>query len=116
MCGPGISRNSVIEVCERQGRWDPIRQGSQPPGRGPVPVCGPLGTGPWAMKAGGERGGWVSEQNLSSRYHLSSTSLHPTQQVCGKMVFHETGPRGLKGWGLLPYRTQDTNQLPPEES
>ena len=52
--------------------------------------------------AGGEQR--ASEQNFTClHYCLSSTSCLPPPPilVCGKVVFHETGPRRQKGWGPL---------------
>ena len=72
--------------------------GPQPLGCGPVRAHGLLGHGP-GHTAGGEQ--QVSE--CITTLHESSASC-PPQPVCGKIVFHETGPRSPKGWRLLLYR------------
>ena len=51
-------------------------------------------------------GGQVSEAASAaprhSHYHLNSHP--PPTPVCGKIVFHETGPWYQKGWGPLVYK------------
>ena len=60
---------------------------------------------------------WATQQEVSSgqvgkrsfahsTYHLSPPELHllpPATTICGKIVFHKTGPWCQKGWGPLLY-------------
>ena len=47
-----------------------------------------------------------------------SSPNHPPLLLCGRTVFHETGPSCQKGWGALPYRlcTHLSDEWHPAES
>ena len=48
---------------------------------------------------------------LCLRYRLSSTSCLPlSSPICGKIVFHETGPWCQKSWGPLILRDEGANR------
>ena len=65
--------------------------------------CVPGVPNPWAAQQE-VSGGRVSEASSAAPHH-SHYRLHhpPPTPVCGKIVFHETGSRCQKGWGLLLY-------------
>ena len=88
----------IIKINLRDFPGGPVvkTRGPQPPGRGPVPVHGLLGTRPhsrrWAV-------GGVSEASSATPHRLHYRLNNPPSPVCGKTVFHETSPWCQKGWG-----------------
>ena len=99
-------REHVFIFLQSRGRV--YNRGPQPLGHGPVPVRGLLGTGRQSRRwAAGE---WVKLHLPLAMAQITAWNIPP---VWRKIVLHETGPWGQKGWGPMVYNPGSDTRLNP---
>ena len=78
-----------------------IYRGPLPPDCRPLLVHSLLGTGPHSRRWAAGEGAKLHLPLPIAPHHSHYCLNHPPLPVCGKIVFHKTGPWCQKGWGPL---------------